>query len=145
MRICKYALLQIRIIANTHYCDPDSSPLSTSDSELCLSTLNSHTENWVWDYFQSALNSIHKNHKNPLNEAVHSLMIKRQRVTYVFLGKVGQCDFYVANLHKAYSKTNFRHIGFEFTIWKKWCMMRKKFTQYLSNVLPFIFPGTWPM
>ena len=53
MRICKYALLQIRIIANMHYCDPDSSPLSTSDSELCLSTLNSHTENWVWDYFQS--------------------------------------------------------------------------------------------
>ena len=25
MRICEYALLQIRIIANTHYCDPDSS------------------------------------------------------------------------------------------------------------------------
>ena len=25
MRICKYTLLQIRIIANTHYCDPDSS------------------------------------------------------------------------------------------------------------------------
>ena len=53
MHICKYALLQICIIANTHYCDPDSSPLSTSDSQLCLSTLNSHTENWVWDYFQS--------------------------------------------------------------------------------------------
>ena len=54
MCICNNAYLQIRIIANTHYCDPDSSPLSTSDSELCLSTLNSHTENWVWDYFQSA-------------------------------------------------------------------------------------------
>ena len=25
MRICEYALLQIHIIANTHYCDPDSS------------------------------------------------------------------------------------------------------------------------
>ena len=25
MCICEYALLQIRIIANTHYCDPDSS------------------------------------------------------------------------------------------------------------------------
>ena len=45
MRICKYTLLQICIIANTHYCDPDSSPLSISDSQLCLSTLNSNTEN----------------------------------------------------------------------------------------------------
>ena len=58
MRICNNVYLQIRIIANTHYCDPDSSPLSTSNSELCLSTLNSHTENWVWDYFQSGVREI---------------------------------------------------------------------------------------
>ena len=54
------------IIENTHYCDPDSSPSSTFNSTLYLWTLNSHSENWVWGYFRTALYIV------PMNDILYN-------------------------------------------------------------------------
>ena len=62
-----YSWIRI-IIENTHYCDPDSSPSSTFNSALCLWTMNSHSENWVWGYFRTETQLI----KHKLNEKVIS-------------------------------------------------------------------------